>query len=189
MTTIVEAVLALRGTVNDEHAIDVQLDREKLRLVMKHIDANPFSHDQTRWGVRILDGDIDMGILTEAEQDEAVQNATACRTAFCFAGWTAELDGCEMRWSYDPLEGDGDLAEVLPAGERQWEAPGFYAKRALGLPGGWADQLFAATNSRQTLHAMIDYLCDEVTDGPYTFGEVAAVIERLDQIARANDDR
>lgn len=59
-----------------------------------------------------------------------------CGTAACFAGWAAILDG---------------EAERNP-----WESIADQARRVLGLTFSQADRLFAAYNSREDLHRLVE---------------------------------
>jgi hypothetical protein len=102
--------------------------------------------DQRLWGIQV---------------DVPTSSFESCGAAFCFAGWTAKLDGCDMDWRSDATGNVKVLESVRPAHTIRWRAVWEYAAESLGITEAQADQLFNASNSLATIKAMIDALDED----------------------------
>lgn len=76
------------------------------------------------------------------------QRSWRCETGLCFAGWTAELSGAKWDDPKDPLDpyvvvGD-DVVHVSS-----------YARKALGLTGDEAEELFSGFNRLRHLREIV----------------------------------
>lgn len=125
-------------------------DIEKLDLIIKNIETFPKQHMQWDWGRK-----------------------TECGTAFCVAGWAAQLDHAELQW-FDSDEGGQQALKTVDG-----LFPGVYGATSLGLTTRQADQLFDENNSVATIKAMRDALSAD----PDVHGDA------LWEIADGNDDR
>jgi len=125
-------------------------DIEKLDLIIKNIETFPKQHMQWDWGRK-----------------------SECGTAFCVAGWAAQLDHAALEW-YEP-DGRGDQALKSAGGLY----PGDYAADSLGLNADQAYQLFDEGNSVANIKAMRDALA----------ADPAVTGDALHEIAHGNDDR
>lgn len=94
---------------------------------------------------------------TLAEVDPSHSEPESCGTSFCFAGWTAKLDDCEMDWTRaGESVSRAALESVRPPGTEAWVMVWDYATGALGLTEDQAGELFGASNSLAQIKIMID---------------------------------
>lgn len=115
--------------------------------------------DQRLWGIQV---------------DAPIGGYESCGAAFCLAGWTAKLDGCEMEWRSDTTGKVKMLESVRPVGSgRRW-AVWEYAAESLGITEAQADELFSATNNLATIKAMIDALDENPEVGGETLSNLAS---------------
>src|SRR6478609_3488156 len=106
-----------------------------LRKVLEHIDAHPEEWRQDSWATRT--------------------SASACGTAFCFAGHAVVLAGGELLWdketgvAFEVTMPDGSTSRIAAA-----------AREALGLTCVEASDLFYAVNARQTVQFLAEAIAD-----------------------------
>lgn len=88
-----------------------------------------------------------------------------CGTAHCVAGWAAVLDGQQLKW-----DDGGDLwdASLLADGTMI----SVHAQAALGLTYGEQSQLFAGSNTRPEVLAMLDKLITAGKNGERVHGDL-----------------
>jgi hypothetical protein len=96
-----------------------------LRRVLDHIDAYPELWKQRRW-----------------------RHETQCGTAYCFAGWAAQLDGAEWLDSCRLKTRADDPAEHVYRASHAGVIVQRRAQRVLGLTYEEADELFDEDNAR-----------------------------------------
>lgn len=91
---------------------------------------------------------------------------TQCKTAFCFAGWRAYVDGFDPETNnYGELVGLVKQDHPTPGQETVLDprdgSIGRYAERRFQLDADEADELFAAPNSLEDLGRIVDRLCQQ----------------------------
>lgn len=113
-----------------------------LKRTLAHIEAHPEQWFQGNWrGPRNLLG---------SEHWRQAEAGEGCGTAFCFAGWAAELSG--VTWVYPP---DHRLSyTVLTPGEEEI-AVDLYARLLLDLDFYEAADLFASDNTLDDLRRIV----------------------------------
>jgi hypothetical protein len=127
------------------------INASELRRVMAHIEAHQDRWWQGAWR-------IDLDKLTVGARDEEGRELATCGTAFCFAGWKAELDG--VRWGRGddmPYGYALDETVILPDG-RETDAAA-YAMETLGLDLAQAKRLFSPGNTLDDLRRIVANLC------------------------------
>jgi hypothetical protein len=136
-------------------------DVAKLRLVLKYIEeelakeAAPSSAtraagwDQAWWGVSRSD------LAVEPRWD-------TCGTAFCFAGWTAVLDGVQPLWERVVLSNGEQVwaCTDIRHGNGQCDPVELHAQDSLGLTGEQADNLFFADNTIDDLRRIVQEIIE-----------------------------
>lgn len=115
-----------------------------LMQVREKIVNEPEAHRQQFWAM--------------AQSDP--RQGGACGTAYCVAGWACVLDGEELSWEGDEV--DGWVAHYLADDET---AISWHAKETLGLSSHEADGLFYGGNSRQAVLDMLDKLIEAGKNG------------------------
>lgn len=92
------------------------------KRVRDHVKAHPEQHDQTLWYF----------------------SEPTCGTTACIAGWTAVLDGAQ------PIQDYAGESCLVAIGDDQRSIP-VYARKALGLTGSEAWQLFDGCSNDRAL--------------------------------------
>lgn len=139
-----------------------------LRQTLAHIEANPETWDQARY-----------------------RRATDCGTAYCFAGWAAELSG--VKWT---TPADDFFAGFVLDGDAGETCVDEVAARLLGIEHTRDDfediPLFDGGNTLDDLRRIVDELCaeGEVTTGsalpePHEIAE-HLIRRRVDEINKGN---
>lgn len=131
------------------HTIE-QIEAQRLELLKLHEGDSKVARpwNQGTWGLKVDVPQINVPGLEE------------CGTSFCFAGWTAKLDGCDMQWLDRDVRGVASLENVRAPGTQEWQAVWRYARDALGLTERQSDVLFDATNSLDDLRLLVNALIE-----------------------------
>jgi hypothetical protein len=127
-----------------------------LTEVMVKIRREPWSHDQTNWGIK-----------------------TACGTKMCIAGHTAILAGARPVWSRNSaLDGHAALYSmsfVRPRGQEQMVDVSDYAEDQLGLDAIQASSLFLSMSDTEVWDTL-----NIITGGEITLEKIDAIIAEQD---------
>lgn len=126
-------------------------NQELLARVLDHIEHNQETWDQSVWAQ-----------VFNRPHPEAEGSGTSCKAAYCFAGWTAILEGVESpKTAY--IASDWGITADLRSVETGW--PGYsagdplpvrdWAGQRLGISACEADQLFNGTNKLSDVREMV----------------------------------
>jgi hypothetical protein len=122
--------------------MNVKPNATELRRVLAHVEANQDQWEQDNYRVDLADFDDGR-----------------CGTAYCFAGWKAQLDG--VKWKYPLHDFFPDVIALPDGSEASADA---YAAQALGIEHTrdcGEIPLFEAHNTLDDLRRIVAELCAE----------------------------